>query len=250
MLALLDESHPRWRDVADLAHGLAVETIRALFEPGDRPLTTYALVVGLRAALGIAFVLPAVATGFGARYWLGELPRLVGFAGQLVWLVAFIAFCGQSVRRSIRLTSGPGELDAWTPPFSRGAGTVWLSAWFIGVLLAAWGPDGGNGWLSHLMIGVLASQQLASWPWAHVMHRAIHQLARSKHELKWARMEFERCEGLAAAGAAAPLAEARDAIVRIDAQRDEAIATLHAMGYRARVAGTVRTGHDSIPGGP
>jgi hypothetical protein len=74
------------------------------------------------------------------------------------------------------------------------------------------------------------------------MYQAVYLLARSKHELKCAQMELERCEGLAAAGAAAPLAEARDAVVRIVEKRDEAMATLREMGYRAKVGGTSRTG--------
>src|SRR5688572_25959548 len=43
MLALLDDSATRWRDLIDLMHGLLVERLHSVFEPGSRPKLTFAL---------------------------------------------------------------------------------------------------------------------------------------------------------------------------------------------------------------
>ena len=53
----------------------------------------------------------------------------------------------------------------------------------------------------------------------------------------WARLELTRCETLAAQGAAvaAELTHARAETARWEAQQDEALQTLTAMGYRARL---------------
>jgi hypothetical protein len=61
----------------------------------------------------------------------------------------------------------------------------------------------------------------------------VHQLRIGRDELKWALLELERCERLVADGSPAPLKEARDAVEWLTRQRDEALATLHSLGYRA-----------------
>ena len=74
--------------------------------------------------------------------------------------------------------------------------------------------------------------------WGHLaddMGPAIRELHATAHEMTWARMELERCQQLVASGHAAPLAEARAAIDRIAQRRKDAMATLHGMGYRARL---------------
>lgn len=63
---------------------------------------------------------------------------------------------------------------------------------------------------------------------------AALQLSRSTHDMKWALMELERCEQLAAGGQTSPLGETRAAVGRAAREREEALATLHSMGYRAR----------------
>lgn len=46
-------------------------------------------------------------------------------------------------------------------------------------------------------------------------------------------MELERCERLVDEGMTAPLQDAREAVKRLERQQEEALATLHSLGYRA-----------------
>jgi len=52
--------------------------------------------------------------------------------------------------------------------------------------------------------------------------------------MKWARLELERCERLAARQEPSPLEEARTTVRRLETEISQALASLHAMGYRAR----------------
>jgi len=52
--------------------------------------------------------------------------------------------------------------------------------------------------------------------------------------MKWARLELERCERLAARQEPSPREEARTTVRRLETEISQALASLHAMGYRAR----------------
>jgi hypothetical protein len=238
MLALLDESAPRWRDITDLVRGLAVERARATFEPGDRPWLTYALVAAAQQALGVGFVFIASVVGWGARYWLGDPPQTLGRADDLIVIACLFAFCVRSFQLALesqryQLTGNTDLSRYWLPLFSRRTGAVWLATIFIGVFLSTWESSYAN-LTTHLMLGTFASYQLASWRLIHNLSEAVHQLGAAKHELKWALMERDRCERLAAEGAMSPLQEARSNVERITHRMGEARTMLHAMGYRAK----------------
>lgn len=80
-------------------------------------------------------------------------------------------------------------------------------------------------------------QIAARRPWQVEMARAVHQMLTARQALRWwALMELERCERLADDGMPAPLQEARDTVARLEQQREEALATLHGLGYRARLS--------------
>ena len=239
MLALLDQSAPRRRDIIDLVRGLAVEGARATFEPGDRPWLTFALVAAAHQSVGVGFVFIASLAGWGARYWLGDPPPTLGLAEDLIVVACVLAISIRWFQLAYRhqLT---GNVDAvrvyWQPPFSRRTGAVWLATIFAGVFLSTWGSSYAN-WTTNLMLGIFASHQLASWRLIHKLSEAVHQLGAAKHELKWALMELDRCERLAAEGDMSPLEQARANVERITHRMGEARTMLHAMGYRAKYRG-------------
>jgi hypothetical protein len=232
MLALLDESTLRWRDIVDLVRGLVIESARATFEPGDRPRVTVALLVIAQVAPGMGLALIVWAVGSSARLWLGSLPRALGVTGLVMFHGCLIAFAFRMVSQH----QATDTMAAPRPPFSRNTGALWIGAGLIGVLLSTWASVHHTSIIgSYPLVGLLASHQ---WPFRTVreMVATARRLSAATRDLTWAQLELERCEHLAASGAGAELSleQARDNRDRLTRQRDEAIATLHAMGYRAQ----------------
>jgi hypothetical protein len=241
MLALLDEAEPGWRDVIDLARGLAVERARALFEPGDRPWLTFCLVVGGRFVLAAGLMLVPILAGRIGRSWLGELPRGLDGLGQLTVLVCAVMLYVRLIPSIMTSTTARERTAAlWRPLFTSRAAAVWVCVLFAGVLITAWSASGlfDTSWLYVHHLAFVACAQLPFWRSIDEMSLTIQDLGATRHELKWAHLEIQRCEQLTADGLAAPLTEARDAFERILQRRRDAMKTLHALGYRAKMSRT------------
>jgi hypothetical protein len=237
MLALLDEAEPGWRDVIDLARGLAVERARALFEPGDRPWFTFWLVISGRLVLAAGLMLVSILAGRSGRSWIGELPRWLYAIGPLTVLACALVLYVRLIPPLMTSTT-PRERAAamWRPLFPPRAAAVWVCVAFAGILLTAWNTANTFPWLLHLHLAFVACAHLPFWRPIDEMSLAIQELGATRHELKWAQLEIQRCEQLTADGLAAPLAEARDALERILQRRRDAMKTLHALGYRAKMS--------------
>jgi hypothetical protein len=227
LLALLDDSGLRWGDILDLARALVVERARALIEPADHP-TLAAAIIGVATYLQ-ALVLAILAYGVAqvARAATGPLPARWSTIGQLIvaatLLASFVPIIAAYVRDPSKVSTGQVRV---------GGGTGWLMFILIGIGVVSWSrPDDlwlVVGWPPSLWI-------FLSMPWSFQRVQGAHlRLASANHEMKWALMERDRCELLLAQGKPAPLDEARANVSRIARAREQALADLGAMGYRAK----------------
>jgi hypothetical protein len=223
---LLEDSRVRWRDVADLARGLVVERARALIEPADSPLRTRFLMLGATSLALLTLTFTAWGLGQVARALTGPLPLRLATGDALI----LAAMAGAIVPALVRLLRNPGNLAAF---LVRGK-PYWLAAMLVGIGLAAWAGrqfDVVETFCWSMYLGMLLPNRWEPWRRARA---ALAQEAAAQHELKWALMELARCENLEAEGTPAPLVEARANVARIQSLREEALATLRALGYRAR----------------
>ena len=236
LLALLEDSHARLRDVVDLTRGLLVERARAFFEPGDRPWLTYFLSQLKSHALAVGAMGVTVMAGWVAGYWLGPVPRVVVLIADVFNLFASAIFV---IRLGVRMGASPQRTfpgPPLPPAFAKRPGFVWVGTVLAVTFVSSWGSPGDVDSLVVMNVTLLAFQMSSPHAWQLVVWRAVHRLWTVRHELKWAVMELERCERLVAKGhmfMSGPLDEARDTVARINRERDEAMATLHSLGYRA-----------------
>ena len=242
LLSLLEDSPARLRDVVDLARGQVVERVRSLFEPGERPLlsTTFVSLASLGRALTLAA--PPIAAGWAAHYWMGPLPRSVANFVTLASLVLMLTFVVLMARvRSSAAT--PGERRHH---FSNRAGRVYLALAIPTAFLMSWTSTHALQSLQQLWWFFPVWEQFAARrPWQVEMARAVAQMRTARHHLKWAVMELERCEALVAAGFPAPIEKAQEVIARLVREEKDALATLHSLGYRARLTNpALRTSND------
>ena len=235
LLALLEDSPARLRDVFDLTRGLVVERARALFEPGDHPGVLATLAAVAAFARGLVIAAPPILAGLAAREWLGPAPRAVerfAIFASLVFICVLVAV--RVLRAHLPAVFEPGEPRA---RLSHWAGLVYLGLAIPIAFLLSWSSNHVLQGLNPLWMFAPVWDRLATRrPWQIEIARAVHQMRTAQNELDWALMERTRCERLAHDGLPAPLEQARDAVARLERQRDEALATLHGLGYRARLA--------------
>jgi hypothetical protein len=133
VLALLDDSPARLRDVVDLTRGLVVERARATFEPGDRPtlLATVVFVAGFVRAVTLAT--PPILCGWAVQYWLGPASRTVRNGTALVCMLFILAFM-VCVRRASRSSTNPSEPKR----LSNRAARIYLGAAIPITFLMSW----------------------------------------------------------------------------------------------------------------
>ena len=242
VLTLLEDSPARMRDVLDLARGLLVERVRALFEPGDRPvlLATLVSLVGFARALTIAA--PPVIAGGAAHQFFGPAPVVARFQ---IAAVAVFALAMVALRLYRKYWPTTSIFESGKPRLSKRAGLIYIGLVMPTVFLISWSSDHILDALTPLwMFAPVWHQTSALKPWHGEMVRAVQQLCTARQELEWwARMELARCERLVADGMPAPLQEARDAVAHLEQQREEALAALHSLGYRASLRTTRNVEH-------
>ena len=206
-----------------------------MFEPGDRPGFLAALVSLTVLARALAVALPPILAGLAAQYWLGPLPRQVATSAALMsalFVVVLIALrvLGKCWPTLVSFESGK-------PQLSDRAAWIYLGLAIPLTFLMSWSSNGIMQSLNALWwFYPVWDQMAARRPWQTEMARAIQNLRSAQYQMKWARMELQRCQDLVAEGAPAPLQEARDVIERLTRQQDEALATLHGLGYRASLS--------------
>ena len=244
VLDLLDASPARLRDVIDLARGQVVERLRSAFEPGDRPVLLATLVALVASARALAMAAPPIMAGWAAHQWLGPLPREVAilafpmYVGLMFVLIA-VRGCRKYFPAVVSFESGKLRL-------SERAGWIYLGLAMPIAFLMSWSSDHILQALGPLwMFAPVWEQFAARRPWQVEMARAVAQMRTARHHLKWAVMELERCEALVADGFPAPIEKAQEVIARLVREEKDALATLHSLGYRARLTSpALRTSND------
>jgi hypothetical protein len=233
VMALLEDSSVRWRDVVDLARGLVVERARALVEPGEHPDATFWLLGFVNLAIVGGMALAPVGLGWAARAGFGPPPATWGRTGYV--LVAG-AFTGLIVLLMVRGTREVmwGFKHGTSPsprPQAEPRLAIVLGIAILGGFLRSW--SGVHDYLASLFVmQIMLSGRWKGPGWR--IQSVMLQLAQCRHEMKWARLELDRCELLTAQGMPAPLDDARANVARIEREREQALAELHANGYRAK----------------
>jgi hypothetical protein len=230
MLALLDDSATRWRDLIDLMHGLLVERLHSVFEPGSRPKLTFALLFAAPMVIGLVPVLLAVGLGAAARSMFGAIPWWGVSAGGMLSLLTMLAW---GFRRVIWQLRNPER--AYVRPYGPvPAPPGWMVAMsLLGAMLLG-AARTGPATLEALSGVVVAGEWLVMGGRWWRMNAAVQQLFAADREMKWAQMELDRCERLTPRGVPMPLEAARSEIRRIETQTEEALASLNSLGYRGR----------------
>jgi hypothetical protein len=228
VLALLDETNVRWRDVADLARGLLVERARSVFEPGDHPYATFAAMEVCYWGLMTVMMTGGLLLGWAARAWIGPIPRWAGVtASMAIGVIALIYYFKKAAKSAQH--AAPDQASF------RRVGFLGIAVMGTTLALLSWAKIGS--YLDVVTFGMMgtwfhgALQNQGIW---RRMHVAIGQLIQYRHDIKWAKLELERCEHLETAGMTSPIEEARANLDRVKKSGEKTFATLHGMGYRAR----------------
>ena len=222
LLALLEDSPARLRDVFDLARGQVIDRVRSMFEPGDRPTLATALVVlGGSARAGAIVAVPLVA-GWIVRSSFGPAPRSLSLATALLNLAVCIALMRLTIRG---YPSKPVMFAPFEPVLSQRARHWWIGLLLVTYFLVSWTIPSSIMLLVSLAIGPVG-QILVPSRKQLIMALARHNLRSAQHEMKWAAMELQRCERLAAKGLPSPRAHepAGAEIDRLTRQREEGLA--------------------------
>lgn len=242
LLALIEDSPPRVRDLGELVRGLLVERARALIEDADHPARTATILSSMQPVFVIAFMAVASLTGWVLRAWRG--PLAPGLSELGIWTIgAFVvAFFVSKVLFWRRQRQTPGFSGTIFPAW---AGLALLPILFVGIALTVWGdwafwtgvPIPGlrlffYAWTYGMLAGELSA---AFWP-GQQMLQAFGRLAWTESQVKSARTWVEGCNTMIAQGVPSPLAEAQAQFNQWSREREAAFAQLQQLGYRARFA--------------
>jgi hypothetical protein len=183
--------------------------------------------------------------GWIVRSSFGPAPRSVSLATALLNLAVCIALMRLTIRG---YPSKPVMFAPFKPMLSSRARRWWTGLLLVASFLVSWATPSFIMLVVSLAIGPVGQILMPSRKQL-VMALARHNLRSAQHEMKWAAMELQRCERLATRGLPAPLVleQARAEIERLTRQQNEALATLHGLGYRARLVSPARRTSNDEP---
>lgn len=245
VLEILDAGSVRLRDVCDLLRGCLSERVLALYEP-SRHITAFRWISGLSLTLyltallvGLLLVAAApLALGFAVHYVFGPFPAewtdRLAWAFGLVFLLTIVPVWIQLFRLEKR-SSQPTE--SVSRRIRRLRMTV---AAAYGLLIFLVGVEGRLSFQAPAMLALLImmfrDEPPGQKPWpGSGMFEALARLRTAQHDLRWARMELARCEGLYEGRSPGPeLRVARVEMARLTTEEAAAMAALEDMGYHAR----------------
>jgi hypothetical protein len=250
VLALVDAGAVRPRDVVDLLRGWIRERVLALYEP-SRHIPAFRLISGLALAAFVTVMVVGtlavaavpVLCGYLIRLATGPLP--VGTLDAMEWalLPFFILPLGISWIQLYRLQWAHVKTGAPLPPTFARHRLVVLGVCGGMSVLGGMRPD----------ISFESSYVFVLYPWMVLTHfyeppadakwpgndlfETLGRLRSVRYDLRWARMELDRCEGIYEGREPGPeLRAARAEIARLMGAEADALASLDAMGYHARFA--------------
>lgn len=248
VLALIDAGTVRLRDVVDLLRGCIRERVLALYEP-SRHISAYRLISGIAltafiVVIGIGtFAVSAVPflLGYGIQRLAGPFPAHLTDTVEWALLPLFLGLIIWAFIRLFRLQFAHIRSGASLPP---------AAAKFMWILFACYGGMAFVGGLSS-ELSFRSSYTSMFWSWVLLtqmwqptdpvrwpgsdLFETLGRLRVARYDLRWARMELDRCEGIYEGRDPGPeLRAARAEMDRLMAVEADAMAALDAMGYHAR----------------
>jgi len=244
VIALIDAGPVRLGDVCGLLRHCITERVLALYEPG-RHISAYRFISGMALLTYIAVLFLALGAVGAVPFALGYLIQLTASPTVPTWLylpaVLLVVVPGVWLHRLKWL-----HLKSATPlpEWARRLQWVVVGGYALFSLLA--GMEAGPELSFHAMqfpiihIWMIAQVLLPDdlegvhWP-GQGLFETLGRLRSVRYDLRWARMELDRCEGLYAGRDPGPeLRAARVEMERLLAAEQTALSELDAMGYQAR----------------
>jgi len=248
VVALIGVGTIRLRDVLDLLRGCIRERVLALYEP-SRHISAFRLISGIALIAWIAILLAGslmlAVVPFGVGYLLqitlGPFPEDVMDTVAWLYLPLFLGVVVWSFVGFFRLRFA--SLSTGRPLPAAAAKFRWILLTAYGVLYVL------NGMTTDLAYRQIFSPVLMMWFLIFRLHEppneirwpgdglfeALGRLRTARYDLRWARMELDRCEGIYVGREPGPeLRAARAEMNRLTAEEAGAMASLDAMGYHAR----------------
>jgi len=248
VLELLGSGRVRLADVCGLLRHCITERVLALYEPG-RHISAYRFISGLTLLAYVSVLTVGTILVGAVPYFLGAVTRVtagpfperltdaVGWILLSVFLVTVCWHLGQLFRSRTQQGKGSTML---VPMIDRAG---WLLLLSYGALVFHRGLSTdlsfGNAFHHGLFVWLVAVQYLQpdngmQWPGGNLFE-TLGRLRSARYDLRWARMELDRCEGLYAGRDPGPdLRAARAEMERLLAAEQTAVGELDAMGYHAR----------------
>jgi hypothetical protein len=241
VLALIEDSPLRVRDLGELVRGLIVERVRALIEDADHPARTAKILGLIQPMFVIVFMAMAGGAGLVLRGWLGapaDVVPLIGAVLTLTFTVAGIGAKRMFLPRDRRGSCHPA-LPAWI-------GLTLLPVFFAGVVLSTWAgwasynSSTAMGWLRLFawawLYGTLAAElSSAFWPGRRMLE-VLGRLSVADANAKSAQQWVDGCHTMIAKGVPSPLDQALAHLDKLTKDRDQVREELQQLGYRARFA--------------
>jgi hypothetical protein len=247
VLALIDAGAVRLRDVIDLLRGCIRERVLALYEP-SRHISAYRLISGIALTAFIAvlvvgtFAVSAVPflLGYGVQRLAGPFPAHVTDAVEWA-LLPLLALIIWAFIKLFRIQSAPSRSGSLPPSEAAKLGWVLFGCYggmaFVGGLSSelSFRSSYSSLFLSWLLLTRMWDPTDAvRWPGSDLFE-TLGRLRVARYDLRWARMELDRCEGIYEGREPGPeLRAARAEIERLTAVEADTMAALDAMGYHAR----------------
>jgi hypothetical protein len=245
VVSLIDSGPVRLGDVCGLLRNGITERVLSLYEP-SRHITAYRFITGLALMLFILVMMLAVFTVGAVPFALGYLVQMAigrvtsDWLYLLMFLLLFLPYGRLQRLKWIHMKSG-------TPLPASATRLRWIAVGgFAGFsMLAGMESDLAFRWWSLPVIHswILAQMLLPDdldgvrWP-GMGLFETLGRLHSVRHDLRWAKMELDRCEGLYAGREPGPeLRAARAEMDRLTTDEANAMAALDAMGYHARFQG-------------
>lgn len=247
VLDLINDGPVRLGDVSGLLRHGITERVLSLYEP-SRHISAFRLISGLTLLAYIALLFLAVlaigAIPVGAGYLVQRVagPLSPAWIDRITWLylLCFVLMIPAYIRffrmQMARISAG-GPLA----PEARKLRWIIIAAYAMTAFLSGLEADpssqGISAWTrSWFLIYILweVPEDVRRWP-GQGLFETLGRLRVARYDLRWARMELERCEGLYEGREPGPeLRAARAEMDRLTAAEAEAMAALDAMGYHAR----------------
>lgn len=253
VLSLIDAGSVRLGDVCGLLRNGITERVLSLYEP-SRHITSYRFISGMALLTYITALVLVVLVVGAIPFALGYLiqrtagPMPTEWLDTVAWfyLPLFVLLVLPGFVRLFRLQLARLKTGAALPAQATRlrwmvilgyAGLTFLTGLQTDLSLRQSINALTQAWVLVFILWEIPEDVGTQWPGSQLFD-ALGRLRSAHHDLRWARMELDRCEGLYAGRDPGPeLRAARAEMDRLTAEEADAMAALDAMGYHARFSG-------------